>query len=144
MQRIHLVVLISLVSILSCAAAPASQRREVSVKEAENLVAAGLPANTRELPKFNVVGHTEPEHPDFYVLWASWAGAPNGSLSIGYYHVDKATGEVWSATAQCVLIDTPDLRALQTEIRRQIGLTDSEYLKIRKNAPMCPSDVNIR
>jgi hypothetical protein len=112
-------------------------RRLVSVDEAKDLVAAALPLTTRHLPKFGVDGQDDPEFPQFYFLSAMWAGAPDGSAVIGHYYVDKSTGDVWSATAECEQESTPELRKLQGKIRLRIGLSGSEYHKIKRKGPFC-------
>jgi hypothetical protein len=124
-------------TILSSVTCSASQRRIVSVEEAERLVAAALPAATRRLPKFDVHGGVDENFPQFYFLSATWAGQPNGSMVVGNYYVDKDRGDVWSATAECEEISSPALRKLQAKVRLRIGLSDSEYHKIKRKGPLC-------
>jgi len=49
------------------------------------------------------------------------------------------TGDVWNAVAECYKIDTANLRAMQARIRRQIGLSNSQYHKLTKKeeGPLC-------
>jgi hypothetical protein len=114
-----------------------SPPRVVSLDEAKNLVSATLPQRTRHLPKFAITGRDDPRFPQFYVLSATFEGPPKGSSVIGHYYVDKSTADVWDAVMECTELSTPALRKLQAKVRLRIGLSDSEYHKIRKKGPMC-------
>jgi hypothetical protein len=119
-------------SILSAADGP----RTVSGDEARLLVLQALPSKTRQLPKFGLDQYQDPHFPQFYFFEATWAGVPNGSSVIGHYAVDSSTGDVWNAI-QCEKEDTRALRKLQERIRLQIGLSDSEYQKMKRQGPAC-------
>jgi uncharacterized protein DUF1566 len=125
--------------LLSRTVQSADRPHSISLDQAKRLVAAGLPTETRHLPKFGVDGGLAEDFPRFYVLNVTWAGDPNGSVEIGFYSVDKMTGDVWDAVAECDKIDTANLRAMQARIRRQIGLSDSQYHKLTKKeeGPFC-------
>ena len=120
-------------SIAQCANRP----RNVSADQAKNLLLEALPLKTRHLPKFGLDGGLAPDRPRFYFFSATWAGFPNGSAVIGNYAVDASTGDVFSTTVECEEISTPSLRKLQAEIRKRIGLSDSEYHKIKSKGPLC-------
>ena len=119
----------------------ADRPRTVLLDEAKDLVIQGLPSTTRHLPKFGLLQYEDRNFPQFYFFTAYWSGAPNGSVIIGHYAVDKSTGDVWDAVMECDEISTPALRKLQAEIRRRIGLSDSGYQKIKRKGPMCAQRV---
>jgi hypothetical protein len=140
-MRKHTCVLVLMTIIFTSRMSHSAERhRSVSIDEAKNLVSAALPLTTRQLPKFAVEGDSDPNFPTFYSLSATWAGAPNGSMVIGFYYVDKSTGDVWNAVAECQEESNPALRRLQVRIRHQIDLSDAEYRKIKKKGPLCPKE----
>ena len=59
-----------------------------------------------------------------------------GVLQVGYYAVDRKTAEIWSAVA-CQEISSPTLAQFQVALRKHIGLTNTEYRKLRKPGPFC-------
>lgn len=136
MRKLRFVVVIMVVSLVSSMVHSSNQRRKVSVDEAEKLVLEALPLKTRHLPKFGLERY--PEEKGYYFFSAMWAGEPNGSVIIGHYAVDPSTGDVWSATEECKEESTPALRKLQAKVRLRIGLSDSEYHKIKRKGPLCP------
>ena len=111
--------------------------RRLTVYEARNLVLAALPSKTTHLPKFGVDQYQDKNLPRFYFFEALWEGAPNGSAVIGHYAVDSSTGDVFSAITTCDEKSTPALRKLQAKVRLRIGLSDSEYHKIKTKGPLC-------
>lgn len=118
--------------------------RRVSVGEAKNLVLEALPRKARHLPSLSLEGGLDPAYPGFYVISVMWAGAPDGSVVYGNYAVDASTGDVFDAVSECTEISTPSLRKLQAEIRSRIGLSDSEYHKIKSEGPLCQQNVSVR
>jgi hypothetical protein len=108
----------------------------VSLEEAKKLVNAGLPPRTRHLPKFGLEEGRDPNCPQFYFFTAYWAGAPNGSMVIGNYAVDKLTADVWNAPAACDELNSPELRKLQAQVRSRMGLTDTGYRNTKRRCPL--------
>lgn len=129
--------LVAAAGLMSCMAQSASHPRPISVKEARNLVLEALPLEVRQLPKFGIDLFEDARFPQFYVFLASSAGAPSGSAVIGYYAVDKSTGDVWNAPAACDELRSASLRKLQAKVRSEIGLSESEYQRIRRKGPLC-------
>lgn len=123
--------------IASNLAAAVGQARTITVAEAKILVAAAVPEKTKHLPKFGVEYFGEPEPSQFYFLTAYWAGAPNGSIVIGNYAVDRSTADVWDAAMECHEIQNPKLQSLQKSMRVRIGLSDPEYEKRKRKGPLC-------
>jgi hypothetical protein len=132
--RLSIMLGLSLLTGLACSA---NRHRSVSVEEAKNLVFEALPKKARHLPSLSLEGGLDPAYPGFYVISVMWAGAPNGSCVYGNYAVDSSTGDVFDAVSECAEISTPSLRKLQAKIRSLIGLSDSEYHKIRSKGPLC-------
>ena len=110
--------------------------RLVSGEDAKELVLAALPSKTKQLPKFELEGGDDPTYPQFYVFQAEWAGAPNGSMVIGHYAVDKTTADVWNAVMACEELSNPSVRKLQAKVRSRIGLSPAEYRKKKRRCPL--------
>ena len=110
--------------------------RSVSVEDAKTLVLAALPSKTKQLPKFELGGGDDPLYPHFYVFQALWAGAPNGSVVVGHYAVDKTTADVWNSVMACDELTTPAVRRLQAKVRSRIGLSPAEYQKKKRRCPL--------
>jgi hypothetical protein len=90
---------------------------------------------TRRLPKLGleIIAHSADANYPFYEFEATWDN-PEGSVVAGHFSVNRATGEVWVPVA-CYRIKSKDLTRLQTIMRKRIGLTSSEYHRLRRVAP---------
>jgi hypothetical protein len=120
----------------SCAVPSSNRSRLLSRDEAKGLVLEALPLKTRQLPKFGLDTFQDRNFPQFFFFSATWAGIPNGSVMVGFYAVDSSTGDVWSGT-ECQEEDNPALRRAQARVRAMVGLSDSEYQKVKRKGPMC-------
>jgi hypothetical protein len=107
--------------------------RAVTSQEAEELVRHALDPRSLTLPKFGLDNFKDTHHPDFYFFDATW-DSPGGHL--GGFAVDSKTGDVWAA-AICRRYNSRRLRSFQKEIRKQIGLNEREYRKLKRPGPMC-------
>lgn len=114
-----------------------SQQPLISYNDARHLVLASLPSSSRHLPKLGIDVQIDTQYPRFYIASVTWAGAPNGSVVVGSYEVDRYTGDVWDAVQECHEESTPALHRLQAKIREQIGMSSSDYQKVKKKGPMC-------
>jgi hypothetical protein len=108
------------------------KRRNVTLEEARDLVYAYLKSGGCTKSTCFVDQIHDTYFPEFYSFSAMW---PNQYGSV-YFKVDPLTGDVWDGAA-CGAFTSPSLVALQQVIRKRIGLTDEEYKKVPKNAPMC-------
>ena len=126
-----------LLATLPCRADFARESRTVTKNEAEALVRAALPAKLKRLPQFGMEISQDENNHKFYLAFVYWAGEPQGSMTVGNYDVDTETGDVWNAVSSCDEMDTHALRKLQKMIRRNIGLSDPEYKRIKDKGPLC-------
>jgi hypothetical protein len=55
------------------------------------------------------------------------------------FAVDRRTGDVWSPSSECLEITNSRLRNLQATLRRQLGISRSEYRKLKTHGPLCDS-----
>jgi hypothetical protein len=76
-----------------------------------------------------------PLDPEFYYFAATRASG-TGSPMVGYYAVNPWTGDVWDVNG-CNRIESSSLKKRQREIRRQSGIRNSVYEKLRVKKPLC-------
>jgi len=122
---------------LPCRADSVRDSRTVTKDEAEALVRAALPAKLKRLPKFGMEISQDGGHPRFYFAYVYWTGEPQGSMTVGSFDVDTETGDVWDAVTSCDEMHTQAIRKLQKTIRKEIGLSESEYKRVKSKGPLC-------
>jgi len=109
----------------------------VSWEEAQQLVSKALEqGDATKLPGFAL--QQEPDdtyYPGFYNFSALWNN-PGGNNVIGFYAVDRATGDVWSAD-ECKQFNSAPLKKLQKAIRWRLEMDDKLYRKLKRPGPMC-------
>jgi hypothetical protein len=115
------------------------RQRDVTPEEADALVTAFFKdrGNTK-LPSFGLEKYTNPYFPQFLCFQGIFDN-PGGSVNLGFYAVDRKTGEVWDGV-YCARASSPSLVKLQAAIRNRIGLARDEYRKERRPGPMCDPD----
>ena len=112
-----------------------TQRRPVSREEASDLVHAylrsvGCTAGSCVLePYHDVVGS------DFYAF-QGLGSTPKTGFNLGYFEVDPRTADLWSGVV-CERYETPAVVRLQKLIRKRIGLTNDEYMRLQRPGPLC-------
>jgi hypothetical protein len=125
---------------LSCAAFGQTnsegRRRNVTLEEASDLVYAYLESGGCTKSTCSVDQVHDTYFPGCYSFSAMSNNHPYGSPVLGYFKVDPRTGHVWDGVIWRS-VTSPSLVRLQRVIRERIGLSDEEYRKTPKNAPMC-------
>ena len=112
-----------------------AEPRQLTVDEARDtvLVAAG-PHNHG----LSFVPYDNPALSAYY-LFQGLRNAPAGaSGNVGFFAVDRLTGDVWNAVV-CDEYKSPTLVRCQRTLRKRIGLTDAKYRTLRRSGPMCES-----
>ena len=117
----------------------AQKLREISEQEAHRLLTKYLKLRDRAVYRLDGdIGYK-----GFYFFQAEEGVASAnledpalGILQVGYYAVDRKTGDIWDA-GFCQEISSPSLTQLQVVLRKHIGLTDTDYRKLRKPGPFC-------
>ena len=104
--------------------------RGLNLDEARRLVVAALGPKVEKLPKFGVDLEYNQDDADFYRFEATWDN-PGGSVLIGFFGVNRATGDVWRLVP-CEKVGSGRLRRLQKELRRKIGLKAIERRELDK------------
>jgi len=75
--------------------------------------------------------------PRFNYVTVTWAGTPAGSVIVDNFAVDELTGDVWSATSSCLEKVNPDLRVLQSQLRKKLRISPRRYEQLRNSGPLC-------
>jgi hypothetical protein len=119
--------------------------RTITQKEARLLVYTMLKEKDwTKLPRFIV--YNKPALPEngFYSVHAEHDNPLHhyqsdgvlGGSAIGHYAVDQTTGDVWDWVV-CGHFSSPALLRAQRLLRKNIGISSSEYLKLRQSGPGC-------
>lgn len=106
--------------------------RAVTLPEAEGLVRQALDPRSLALPGFGLDNYKYPDNPDFYFFEAAWDHPSN----LGHFAVNMKTGDVWDPFL-CTRYHSRRLLEFQKVMRKKIGLSEQEYLKLRKQRPIC-------
>jgi hypothetical protein len=104
--------------------------RDLTPDEARRLIVAALRPSVEKLPKFGLDAEINQQDPDFYRFDATWDN-PTGSVVIGSFGVNKATGDVWELVP-CRRMGSSRLRRLQDELRRKIDLKSIERRQLNR------------
>jgi len=124
------------------AAAPcAAASRIITADEAKGLVLIALAPHSDgvSLVLYKVAPLSVASSDAFYGFQALRQNAPAGaSANVGFFAVDRRTGDVWNAVI-CEEHRSPELRRQQQAVRKRIGLSDAQYKKLRSPGPMCES-----
>jgi len=111
-------------------------QRQVSQKEAGDLVKTWLTSQGYDTKSRRFFLEPDPDHPgfpDFYFL--SPAYEQDQSIpTLGHFAVNRNTGEVWDWEL-CHLLHSRALRRTQKSLRRRLGLSDQQFSKPSKLAP---------
>jgi hypothetical protein len=111
--------------------------RFVSIQRAKALAYEAL--TPREKGAAGLSLETNPSRPGVRFLYVSvyWRNPfPEGSAVVTNLAVDTRTGDVWSA-AICEERVNPRLRKLQARVRRQLGVSPTEYARLKIQGPAC-------
>jgi len=115
--------------------------RDVTLEEAAALVTAFFrDRGSTKLPSFGLEKYTDEYYPGFQFFQGIFDN-PGGSCNLGFYAVDRKTGDVWDAVV-CSRASSHSLMKLQTAIRNRIGLSRDAYRKLKRPGPMCDPDEN--
>lgn len=130
-----------------CATYAQAQREPamLTVQEARDLVHEALSKQTKRLPGLTLWLSAEEEAKPsrcltFDVLWSN---PGPGSVHVGFWSVDRRTGEVWMPLV-CRHVTNASLRKLQQAIRKRLGVTETEYNQALKHGPCCTPDTKTR
>jgi hypothetical protein len=109
----------------------------ITLDQAKALVLASLTPEQKRLLKLGADQYHDPDSSRFLFFTVTWGAKPNQSVVVGNYAVDPYTGDVWSAVMECTEQVNPQLRALQARIRSSLGLSHSEYKRLKTKGPLC-------
>jgi hypothetical protein len=74
--------------------------------------------------------------PEFYEFAVTWDN-PNGAVIVGFFGVNRATGDVWKLVV-CRKVEGLGLKRLQEALRKRITLGRVEFRKLADKTPCEP------
>jgi hypothetical protein len=109
----------------------------VSIEQAKSLAYDALTTREKRAPGLSVeVGPFRPNARYLYVSVYWRNPLPEGSAVVTNLAVDRRTGDVWTG-AVCIERVNPKLRKLQAQIRRQLGVSPTDYARLKARGPIC-------
>jgi hypothetical protein len=135
--------LLNVLTLLAVVVSSAAQsaHRKINSTEVDELLRAAAEAERPGALKLHGFGFEPPYHlpdkyyPRFQIYQATWDN-PGGSVNAGFYALDPITLDVWNGVV-CEEIKSPKLVSIQRKIRARIGLSDTEYQRLRVTGPEC-------
>jgi len=115
----------------------AARTRDLSTDEARDLVIKALHSSQRKLPGLEASLSSGNQILGFYRFEVLWNNPNEGSAVVGFFSVNRATGDVWELV-RCVKQQSRGLSRLQESLRKTMSLTRHE-LKENTNEAPCKS-----
>jgi len=109
-----------------------AQDRRISTDEARQLV---LQVFKKYGPVVEVWQLKDSYDQSFLYFEAYWPN-PTGSGNLGSYAVNPWTAEVWHADG-CRRVISAELKRIQGDIRKRLGLTKQKHLILDRRPPLC-------
>jgi hypothetical protein len=116
-----------------------SEPKEISREQARQLVLRVLESQGFDLKSPDLVVEDQPEDPDMsgFYRFSAYTRGEGMNFSAGAYAVGRRTVEVWNWMHCWRFGRAKSVRALQKQLRKEIGLTDSEYRKLSAERHFC-------
>ena len=129
--------LVGLLVALPCLAAQALPAT-LSVDEARQLVDKALPAETKRLPGLDLeVQDKKANVAQCWTFEVLWANSGEGSAHVGFWAVDRRTGDVWQPTS-CTRVTGRDVGRAGEAVRKRLGVSGRELSESRARPVCCP------
>ncbi|SRR5579875_2265449 len=109
----------------------------VSERLAHTLAKSTLTANAQHLPGMRFDREIAPHPPDFYWFEITAKVPDQVSPLLGYFAVNKMTGDVWNFT-QCKKLTSLVIRKLQDELRKEGKISTQDFEHFSREAPCEP------
>jgi hypothetical protein len=109
--------------------------RSLTIKEAREMVLVAAGPHNRGL---YLEPYNNPALSAFYLFQGLREAPAGASPSVGFFAVDRRTGDVWSAVV-CDEYKSAALARQQQKLRKHIGLSNADYRQLRSPGPMCES-----
>ena len=130
MTKTCLLIASILATAVPTSAIPSASPRTLSEEQMRGLAIDGARVWA---PRTLKVGFSFERHDEGgYAYFEEWASVGQGVA--GRYAIDPRTGDIWNAYGDCRPLSSPEIRRLQRKFRRQLGLSPTQYLKIRRSS----------
>jgi hypothetical protein len=116
-----------------------AQPKKITRDQARQLVLAQLESDGFDLKSPDLVVEDQPDDPDMpgFYLFSAYTIGKGMNFSAGAYAVGHRTVELWNWMHCWRFTRAKKVRALQKELRRQLGLSKSEYRRLSATRPFC-------
>lgn len=139
-KKIRLIVLMLLTSVLLLTATGVQgQETAPAVSEdlAHKLAVSTLTQNARRLPGMRFDREQTPHAEGFYWFEVTANVPDEASPLLGYFAVNKRTGDVWNPV-QCRKLASTAIRHFQKQLRQKGAISAAEFHRIAADAPCQP------
>ena len=116
-----------------------AQLKEITRDQARLLVRTVLESQGFDLKSPSLVVEDQPDDgdmPGFY-KFSAYTRGEGMDFSAGAYAVGRRTVDVWNWMHCWHFTRAKSVRSLQKRLRKEIGLTESEYRKLSADRPFC-------
>lgn len=115
-----------------------NNRRVLTEQQMRKLALAGVRARAPAALKLR--GFELDRQPDSsgYVVFMAMVDVGEGNE--GFYAIDPRTGDMWDAVSECGAISSTEIQRLQHIYRKQLRLSPTDYLKIKRKGPICDQE----
>jgi hypothetical protein len=126
---------IAILVILGLQLTPSDGLKTITRSQARDLLLQALQKKGYPIraSNFELDDEDDKYFPNFYTFH-SYSNSRSRLVSTGVFAVNNRTADVWDESL-CHKIDLPEIRPLQSKLRKQIKLTDSEYAGLTMEAP---------
>jgi hypothetical protein len=116
-----------------------AQPKEISRQQGRELVLTVLESAGFDLKSPNLVVEDQPDASDMpgFYLFNAYTIEKGMNLPAGAYAVGRRTVEVWNWTHCWHFSRAKKVRALQKQLRKEIGLTEGELRGLSAKRPFC-------
>lgn len=123
--------------LLICLSVLSGRTRDLDAKEARRLAIEALDPGQRKLPGLNAALSQRLDIPGFYRFEVLWKPTNPGSAVVGFFAVNRVTGQVWELV-RCSEKKSRNLARLQGNMHKAIGLSPEELRSLGHKAPCEP------
>jgi hypothetical protein len=125
---------VALALLLGDAMTASARTRDLNEAEGRRLLLEALEPTQRKLPGLVLKLYTRVEMPQFYRFEVYWDNPTPGSIMVGSFAVNKATGDVWELYF-CKKKRSKELASMQRDLRKAIDMSPEELQKLTDKAP---------
>jgi hypothetical protein len=132
-----LIVMVSVITFASNRGWAQETEPFITLQEAHNLSVLTLTPRARRFPGMRFDSEKEPHPPEFYWFEVTANVPDNASPLLGYFAVNRVTGDVWNPV-ECKRLESPALARLQKQLRKKINIPEIDFRHASESVPCRP------